>query len=115
MPRDAPAKIYSDQRTVVTYLGDSGTGFRMPLRDKWRAPDAFAAVAGFIATGAATTAGLTSGHAITILAAGTVLTVTAVWLLAKLPATRPSLWTRGRWLWARLRPRVVSSHGRDRP
>jgi hypothetical protein len=106
MPANAPAKIYSDQRTVVTYLGDSGTGFRMPFREKWRAPDAVAAVIGFMATGTATTAGLTSGHAIMILAAGTLLTVGAVWLLAKLPATRPSLVTRLTWIWARLRPRV---------
>ncbi|MCW2649095.1 MAG: hypothetical protein QOE41_1359 [Mycobacterium sp.] len=108
MSSDAPAKIYSDQRTVVTYLGDSGTGFRMPLREKWRAPDAIAAVMGFIATGAATTAELGSGHALTILAGGSGLTVAAVWLLAKLPATRPSLFTRARWMWARWRPRIAS-------
>jgi hypothetical protein len=108
MASDAAAKIYSDQRTVVTYLGDSGTGFRMPLRERWRAPDAIAAVVGFIATGAATTAELTSGHALTIPAAGTGLTAAAVWLLAKLPATRPSLSTRARWMWARWRPRIGS-------
>jgi hypothetical protein len=106
MVSDAPAKIYSDQRTVITYLGDSGDGFRMPFREKWRAPDATGAVVGFMATGAATTAELTSGHALTILCAGTGLTVSAVWLLSKLPATRPSLGTRARWAWARLRPRV---------
>jgi hypothetical protein len=106
MVTDSPAKVYSDQRTVITYLGDSGTGFRMPLREKWRPPDAIAAVIGFIATGAATTAELTSGHALTILCAGTVSTMAAIWLLAKLPATRPTLVTRARWLWARLRPRV---------
>ena len=106
MPADSPAKIYSDQRTVITYLGHSGTGFRLPLREKWRAPDAIAAVVGFIGTGAATTAELTSGHALTILAVGTGITMTAIWLLAKLPATRPSLNTRARWMWARFRPRV---------
>ena len=106
MGTDAPAKIYSDQRTVITYLGDSGTGFRLPLREKWRAPDAIAAVVGFIGTGATTTAGLTSGHALTILAVGAGMTMTAIWLLAKLPATRPSLNTRARWMWARFRPRV---------
>jgi len=108
MVSDRPAKVYSDQATVVTYLGDSGTGFRMPFREKWRAPDAAAAVIGFIATGAATTAGLDGGHAITILGTGTGLTVTAIWLLAKLPSSRPSLGTRARWMWARLRPRTVS-------
>lgn len=106
MVADSPAKIYSDQSSVVTYLGDSGTGFRMPLREKWRAPDAIAAMIGFIATGAATTAELSSGRAFTILCTGTILTVSAIWLLAKLPATRPSLGTRVRWLWARLRPHI---------
>jgi hypothetical protein len=105
---DTPAKIYSDQRTVVTYLGDSGTGFRMPFREKWRAPDAIAAVIGFVTTGAATTAALTSGHALTILVVGTALTVSAIWLLAKLPANRPSVATRARWMWARLRPRIYT-------
>ena len=112
MPADTPAKIYSDQRTVTMYLGDSGAGFTMPFRKRWRAPDAAAAVIGFIATGAATTAGLTSGHAVLILITGSGLTAAAVWLLAKLPATRPSLGTRGRWMWARLRPRVHASHRR---
>jgi hypothetical protein len=112
MAADTPAKIYSDQRTITMYLGDSGAGFTMPFRERWRAPDAAAAVIGFIATGAATTAGLTSGHAILILVTGTGLTAAAVWLLAKLPATRPSLATRGRWMWARLRPRVHASHRR---
>jgi hypothetical protein len=108
MNADDPAKIYSDQATVVTYLGDSGSGFRMPFREKWRVPDAAAAVIGFIATGATTTAQLDSGHAINVLGTGTGLTVCAVWLLAKLPATRPSLATRARWLRARLRPRLSS-------
>ncbi|MBV8928934.1 MAG: hypothetical protein JO152_07405 [Mycobacteriaceae bacterium] len=106
MVTDDPAKIYSDQATIVTYLGDSGTGFRLPFREKWRVPDAAAAVVGFIATGAATTAELTGGHALTILATGTVLTATAVSLLAKLPVSRPSLTTRARWMWAAVRPRV---------
>jgi len=44
MPADTPAKIYSDQRTVTMYLGDSGAGFTMPFRERWRAPDATAAV-----------------------------------------------------------------------
>ena len=63
MPADAPAKIYSDQRTVTIHLGDSGDGFTLPFKEKWRAPDAAAAVIGFIATSAAVTANLTSGHA----------------------------------------------------
>ena len=43
-----------------------------------------------------------------------VLTVAAVWLLAKLPATRPTLTTRARWLCADIRPPVSCSHGRPR-
>ena len=41
---DTPAKIYSDQRTVTIHLGDSGDGFTLPFKEKWRAPDAAAAV-----------------------------------------------------------------------
>jgi hypothetical protein len=110
MADDAPAKIYSDQRTVTIHLGDSGDGFTLPFKEKWRAPDAAAAVVGFIATGAAVTSGLNSGHALGILVVGVVLTVMAVWLLAKLPSTRPSLATRARWMWANMRPRVRCSH-----
>ena len=100
MGTDAPAKIYSDQRTITIHLGDSGDGFTLPFKEKWRAPDAAAAVVGFIATGAAVTANLTSGNALLILIVGVVLTVAAVWLLSKLPAIRPSLITRAHW-WAR--------------
>src|ERR1700676_4293374 len=107
---DAPAKIYSDQRTVTIHLGDSGDGFTLPFKEKWRAPDATAAVIGFIATGAAVTTNLTSGHALSILIIGVVLTVAAVWLLAKLPPTRPSPATPARWLWSNTRPGVRSSH-----
>ena len=110
MPADAPAKIYSDQRTVTIHLGDSGDGFTLPFKEKWRAPDAAAAVIGFIATSAAVTANLTSGHALRILLLGAVATVAAVWLLSKLPATRPSLAVRTRWLWANVRPRVTCTH-----
>ena len=45
-----------------------------------------------------------------ILVAGVVITVVAVLLLSKLPATRPSLRTRARWWWENLRPQVISSH-----
>lgn len=110
MPGDAPAKIYSDQRTVTIHLGDSGDGFTLPFKEKWRAPDAAAAVIGFIATSAAVTANLTSGYALRILILGVVATAAAVWLLSKLPTTRPSLVVRGRWLWANLRPRISCSH-----
>jgi hypothetical protein len=110
MTADTPAKIYSDQRTVTIHLGDSGDGFTLPFKEKWRAPDAAAAVIGFIATGAVVTANLTSGYALRILILGAVLTIAAVWLLSKLPATRPSFATRARWLWANTRPRVTSSH-----
>ena len=110
MASDAPAKIYSDQRTVTIHLGDSGDGFTLPFKEKWRAPDAAAAVIGFIATGAAVTANLTSGYALRLLVLGVVLTVAAVWLLSKLPAARPSLAVRARWWAANTRPRVSSSH-----
>ena len=114
MASDAPAKIYSDQRAITIHLGDSGDGFTLPFKEKWRAPDAAAAVIGFILTGAAVTANLTSGYALRILIAGVVLTVAAVWLLSKLPAARPTLATRARWLGADLRPRVSCSHPKPR-
>ncbi len=110
MPDDAPAKIYSDQRTLTIHLGDSGDGFTLPFKQKWRAPDAIAAVVGFITTGAAVTANLDSGAALRILVAGVVATVAAVWSLSQLPATRPSPLTRAVWVWENLRPRVSSSH-----
>jgi hypothetical protein len=107
---DAPAKIYSDQRTVTIHLGDSGDGFTLPFKDKWRVPDAVAAVAGFITTGAAVTANLDSGNALRTLVVGVVLTVLAVWSLSRLPSARPSLFTRAMWMWENARPRVRSSH-----
>lgn len=110
VPADTPAKIYSDQRTVTIHLGDSGDGFTLPFKEKWRAPDAAAAVVGFIATSSAVTANLTSGHALRILIIGVVVTVAAVWLLSQLPTTRPSLTVRTRWMFANLRPRVTRSH-----
>ncbi|MDT5059002.1 MAG: hypothetical protein QOF66_7368 [Mycobacterium sp.] len=110
MGGDTPAKIYSDQRSVTIHLGDSGDGFTLPFKEKWRAPDAAAAVIGFIVTGAAVTANLTTGYALRILIVGATLTVTTVWLLSKLPATRPTLATRARWFCADLRPRVSCSH-----
>jgi hypothetical protein len=114
MAGDAPAKIYSDQRSITIHLGDSGDGFTLPFKEKWRAPDAAAAVVGFVVTGTAVTANLSSGYALRILIAGAVLTVAAVWLLSKLPAARPTLLTRARWLGADLRPRVSCSHRRPR-
>lgn len=109
MTADTPAKIYSDQRSVIIHLGDSGDGFTLPFKEKWRAPDAAAAVIGFIGTGAAVTANLTSGYALRLLVIGVVLTAAAVWLLSKLPATRPSLSTRAAWLWENAYPRVRSA------
>jgi hypothetical protein len=112
MSNDEPAKVYSDQRTVTIYLGDSGDGFSMPGKEKWRAPDAIAALLGVIVTGAAVTANLTSGKALQILVIGAVLTVSAVWLLSRLPSARPSLATRVRWWWDDTRPRVSCSYRR---
>jgi hypothetical protein len=115
MTNEAPAKIYSDQRTMAVYLGDSGDGFTLPFKEKWRAPDAIAAVVGFIATGAAVTANLTEGHALTILVLGTLATVAAVWALSRLPVQRPTLSTRMHWWWANLVPHEQRSHPtRDR-
>ncbi|WP_018604168.1 hypothetical protein [Mycobacterium sp. 155] len=113
MADDSAAKVYSDQRDLPIYLGDSGDGFTLPFRDKWRAPDAIAAVAGFIITAALVTTNLESGHALAILVCGVVLTVAAVGVLAKLPHGRPSLPTRLRWWWADLHPRVMMSHNND--
>jgi hypothetical protein len=110
MANDDPAKIYSDQRTVTIHLGDSGDGFTLPFKEKWRAPDATAAVVGLIVTAGLVTAHLDTGYALRTLVVGIALTVTAVWLLSKLPSTRPSLSTRAVWTWANTRPRVVSSH-----
>lgn len=110
MTDDAPAKIYSDQRTVATYLGDSGDGFTLPFKEKWRTPDAIAAVVGFLLTGAAVTANLTGGHALSILVVGTLITVAVVSALSRLPVHRPSLTTRLRWWWANLAPRQDHSH-----
>ena len=114
MPDDTPAKLYSDQRDLPIYLGDSGDGFTLPLKEKWRAPDAFAAVIGFVLTGAAVTANLTSGNALTILACGSGLTAAAVWLLSRLPHGRPSLTTRVRWWCQDIHPTVWCSHPRRR-
>ena len=114
MAADAPAKVYSDQRAITIHLGDSGDGFTLPFKEKWRAPDAAAAVIGFIATGAAVTANLTSGYALHILVIGLALTVAAVWLLSQLPSARPTVATRARWVWADLAPRVSDSHHRRR-
>ena len=115
MTTDEPAKIYSDQRTVTIHLGDSGDGFTLPFKEKWRAPDAIAAVVGFIATGAAVTANLTGGHALTILGLGTLATAAAVWALSRLPVQRPSLTTRLHWWWANLLPREQRSQPARRP
>ena len=114
MADDTPAKVYSDQRDLPIYLGDSGDGFTLPLKEKWRAPDAFAAVIGFVVTGAAVTANLTSGNALTILVCGAAVTAAAVWLLSRLPHGRPSLTTRAGWWWQDIHPTVWCSHPRRR-
>ena len=38
MGSDTSAKIYSDQRSLPIHLGDSGDGFTLPFKEKWRAP-----------------------------------------------------------------------------
>ena len=110
MADDRPAKVYSDQRDLPIYLGDSGDGFTLPFKEKWRPADAAAAVTGFIVTGALVTAQLQSGNALAILVCGSAITAAAVAVLSRLPHSRPSLGTRVRWWWADLRPRVIASH-----
>jgi hypothetical protein len=110
MVDETPAKVWSDQRDIPIHLGDSGDGFRLPFKEKWRLPDALAALIGFIVTASLVTANLESGHALIILVVGVAVTATAVWALAKLPATRPSLRTRLSWWLANLRPQVSCSH-----
>jgi hypothetical protein len=112
---DEPAKIYSDQADVAIYLGDSGDGFTLPFKDKWRTPDAVAAVIGFIGTGAAVTAHLDDGHPLALLVGGAALTGAAVGLLSRLPVGRPSLPTRLIWCWHNLIPRVHATTTPETP
>ena len=74
MGNDTSAKIYSDQRSLPIHLGDSGDGFTLPFKEKWRAPDAIAAVLGFVVTGSLVTANITNGaSAFRILILGVVI------------------------------------------
>jgi hypothetical protein len=110
MVDDTPAKVWSDQRDLPIHLGDSGDGFRLPFKEKWRLPDAVALLVGFVGTASLVTVNLESGDALIIAAIGVALTAAAVWALSKLPATRPALRTRLQWWLADLRPRVSCSH-----
>lgn len=112
MADDSPAKVWSDQRDIPIYLGDTGDGWRIPFREKWRVPDACAALIGFVVTSSLATLDLQSGgtNGLTILVVGAMLTALAVTLLAKLPASRPSWRTRLTWRLNDLRPQVISSH-----
>jgi hypothetical protein len=110
MADDSPAKVWSDQRDLPIYLGDSGDGGRLPFKEKWRAPDAIAGLTGFTITAILVTWKLQSGYALTILFIGAILTAAVVAALSKLPATRPSLTTRLNWWLADLRPQVSCSH-----
>ena len=114
MVDETPAKVWSDQRDLPIHLGDSGDGFRLPFKEKWRLPDAVALLVGFVVTASLVTANLESGNALLIAALGTALTAAAVWALSKLPATRPSIRTRLQWWLADLRPTVSCSHRRSR-
>ena len=113
MVDETPAKVWSDQRDLPIHLGDSGDGFRLPFKEKWRLPDAVALLVGFVVTASLVTANLESGDALLITVLGAALTAAAVAALSKLPATRPSLGTRLRWWLADLRPRVSCSHHRS--
>ena len=110
MVDEAPAKVWSDQRDLPIHLGDAGDGFRMPFKEKWRFPDALAALTGFCVTSALVTANLDNGNALPLLVAGVAVTVVAVWALGKLPAVRPSIATRLNWWLANARPAVSCSH-----
>lgn len=115
MADETPAKVWSDQRDLPIYLGDSGDGFRLPFKENWRLPDTAALLVGFVVTASLMTMNLQSGNALTIGAIGTVLTAAAVWALSKLPAARPSLRTRLHFWLADLRPQVVCSHHAQTP
>ncbi|MGO9158741.1 hypothetical protein [Mycobacterium sp.] len=113
MADETPAKVWSDQRDLPIYLGDSGDGFRLPFKEKWRLPDTTALLVGFVATASLMTLNLQSGNALIIGAVGAALTAAGIWALSKLPASRPSLRTRLQFWLADLRPRVVCSHNLD--
>jgi hypothetical protein len=115
MVDETPAKVWSDQRDLPIHLGDSGDGFRLPFKEKWRLPDAVALLVGFVVTASLLTANLQSGNALLIAVIGVAVTAAAVWALSKLPATRPSVRTRLLWWLADLRPRVSCSHHPTRP
>ncbi|EFG78682.1 hypothetical protein HMPREF0591_1413 [Mycobacterium parascrofulaceum ATCC BAA-614] len=110
MADDTPAKVWSDQRDLPIHLGDSGDGFRLPFKEKWRLPDATALLVGFVVTASLVTLNLQSGNALLIAAIGAALTAAAVWALSKLPATRPSIGTRLQFWLADIRPQVSCSH-----
>jgi hypothetical protein len=110
MADDTPAKVWSDQRDLPIHLGDAGDGFRLPFKEKWRFPDALAALLGFCTTAGLVTLNLESGNALPILVIGAAVTVLAVWALGKLPAVRPSIRTRLGWWLANARPQVSCSH-----
>jgi hypothetical protein len=110
MVDETPAKVWSDQRDLPIHLGDSGDGFRLPFKEKWRLPDAVALLVGFVVTASLVTVNLESGNALLIAVIGIVVTAGAVWALSKLPATRPSIRTRLRWWRTDLHPTVSCSH-----
>lgn len=110
MVDETPAKVWSDQRDLPIHLGDSGDGFRLPFKEKWRLPDAVALLVGFVVTSSLVTLNLESGRALSIAVLGSLLTAAAVWAAAKLPAARPSIRTRLHWWLRDLRPRQTCSH-----
>ena len=110
MVDDAPAKVWSDQRDLPIHLGDAGDGTRFLFKEKWRFPDALAALLGFCVTAGLVTLNLENGSALPILVIGAAVTVLAVWALGKLPAVRPSIRSRLGWWLANARPQVSCSH-----
>lgn len=110
MVDETPAKVWSDQRDLPIHLGDAGDGFRLPFKEKWRFPDALAALLGFCSTAGLVTLNLDNGHALQILLIGAGLTALAAWALGKVPAVRPSARTRLRWWLSNAYPRTTCSH-----
>ena len=80
----------------------------------WAVVTVVISLIGFVVTGAAVTANLTSGSALRILVCGAAVTAAAVWLLSRLPHGRPSLKTRAVWWWRDIHPTVWCSHPRRR-
>lgn len=104
------AKLYTDLSEVVTYLSRSRSGMALPDFRRWRVPDAFAGVGGFLGTVALTVATFGTGYARYALILGLITTVVAVAALGRLPKCGPSGLTRMRWWLEARSPRTTCTH-----